>query len=121
MSSSVSIFKQQYDLDKRMAESKKIREKHPNKIPVIVSKYKKCKNLEDIKNKKFLVPQDLTVAQFCYVIKKRINISSDDAIYLYINDTIPNSSYTLSNIYSQSKDEDGFLYITYAGENAFGN
>ena len=54
-------------------------------------------------------------------VGQRINISSDDAIYLYINDTIPNSSYTLSNIYSQSKDEDGFLYITYAGENAFGN
>lgn len=121
MSGSVSIFKKQYDIDKRIAESAKIREKHPNKIPVIVSKYKKCNNLEEIKNKKFLVPQDLTIAQFSYVIKKRINITSEQAIYLYIKNAIPNSTTTMANIYSEFQDEDGFLYITYAGENAFGS
>ena len=37
-----------------------------------------------------------------------------------IDDVIPPTSASLKEIYDEHKDEDGFLYMTYAGENTFG-
>jgi GABA(A) receptor-associated protein len=47
----------------------RIRAKYPDRIPVICEKALKS-NLEDIDKKKYLVPSDLTVGQFVYVIRK---------------------------------------------------
>ena len=69
---------------------------------------------------KYLVPKDLTMAQFMYVIRKRMELSSNSALFAFVNNTIPPSSSLLSDIYEQHKDEDGFLYITYSGEQTFG-
>ena len=55
-----------------------------------------------------------------YVIRKRIKLSSEQAIFLFVNGTIPSTSVVLYNLYDTCKDEDGFLYITYSGENTFG-
>lgn len=67
----------------------KLREKYPNRFPVIVEKNKKCQNLQDIDKKKFLVPEDLTVGQFVYIIRKRIKLEPSEALYLYCNNTLP--------------------------------
>ena len=75
----------------------------------------------DIDKKKYLVPQDLTVGQFVYIIRKRIKLSPEKAIYLFINNILPPTAALMSSIYEDQKDEDGFLYITYSGENTFGN
>jgi GABA(A) receptor-associated protein len=34
--------------------------------------------------------------------------------------SIPNSAELMIKIYEEQKDEDGFLYVTYSGENTFG-
>ena len=103
-------------------------------------------DIPDIDKKKYLVPADLTVGQFVYVIRKRIKLSPEKAIFIFINNVLPPtgtackmmSSYCMllsnlqmvcvyicsaalmSNIYEEQKDVDGFLYITYSGENTFG-
>ena len=69
----------------------------------------------------YLVPTDLTVGQFVYVIRKRLNLSPDKAIYLFVGGTIPPTASLLITIYEQYKDEDGFLYLTYSAENVFGS
>ena len=70
---------------------------------------------------KYLVPRDITIGQFIYIIRKRINISKEEALFMFTeNGTIPPSSALLSNLYMTNKDEDGFLYIVYSGENTFG-
>jgi GABA(A) receptor-associated protein len=51
----------------------------------------------------------------------RMKLPPEKAIFLFINNTIYHSSYLLSTIYEMNKDEDGFLYITYASENTFGS
>lgn len=114
-------FKKNFSLEDRKAESNKILTKYPDKIPVIVSKYPKCKNVDDINKNKFLVPGDLTLSQFIYVVKKRISLQNDMSLYVFLDDeTMPTSSSTLSNLYNTNKDEDGFLYLQYASENTFG-
>lgn len=112
-------FKKKYSFDARYEESKKIMEKYEDRIPIIVTRDKKSK-LEDIDKNKFLAPEDLTVAQFISVIRKRIKLSESEAMYIFVNNTLPTTSASLSTIYAQHKDEDGFLYVTYCAENVFG-
>ena len=66
------------------------------------------------------MPQDLTVGQFVYVIRKRIKLSPEKAIFIFINNVLPPTAALMSSICEREKDKDGFLYITYSGENTFG-
>ena len=77
-------------------------------------------DIDEIDKKKFLVPGDLTVGQFIYVIRKRIKLDSDKAIFLFVNNVLPPSAALMSAVYEQHKDEDGFLYFYYSGESTFG-
>jgi hypothetical protein len=67
----------------------------------------------DIDKKKYLVPADLTVGQFVYVIRKRIKLSAEKAIYIFVNNVLPPTAAYMSALYDEHKDEDGFLYIKY--------
>ncbi|ONI06646.1 hypothetical protein PRUPE_5G072400 [Prunus persica] len=68
----------------------------------------------------YLVPADLTVGQFVYVIRKRIKLSAEKAIFIFVDNVLPPTGAIMSAIYEEKKDEDGFLYVTYSGENTFG-
>merc|ERR1711939_661462 len=100
-------------------EAGRIREKYPDRIPVIVEKADKS-DIVDIDKKKYLVPSDLTVGQFVYVIRKRIKLSPEKAIFIFVNNVLPPTAALMSSIYEDHKDDDGFLYVTYSGENTFG-
>lgn len=112
-------FKEEHSLDSRCQESVKIRNKYPDRIPVVVEKAPRS-SIQDIDKRKFLVPSDLTVAQFMYIIRKRIQLPPEKAMFLFVNKVLPATSATMGSIYEESKDEDGFLYIAYSGENTFG-
>ncbi|KAH9651858.1 Autophagy-related protein 8C [Citrus sinensis] len=126
-----SSFKLEHPLERRQAESARIREKYPDRIPVIVEKAERS-DIPDIDKKKYLVPADLTVGQFVYVVRKRIKLSAEKAIFIFVKNILPPTAslfYLLtpaiaaammSAIYEENKDEDGFLYMTYSGENTFG-
>jgi len=114
-----SQFKQEHALEKRQAEAQRIREKYPDRVPVIVEKAEKS-DIPDIDKKKYLVPADLTVGQFVYVIRKRIKLSPEKAIFVFVNNVLPPTAALISSVYDEHKDEDGFLYIAYSGENTFG-
>ena len=45
--------------------------------------------IPDIDKKKYLVPSDLTVGQFVYVIRKRIKLQAVKAIFIFVNNSIP--------------------------------
>ena len=70
---------------------------------------------------RYLVPADLTVGQFVYVIRKRIKLSPEKAIFVFVNNVLPPTAALMSSIYEEHKEEDGFLYIAYSGENTFGS
>tara|TARA_B100001093_G_scaffold507229_1_gene567437 strand:+ start:550 stop:903 length:354 start_codon:yes stop_codon:yes gene_type:complete len=113
-------FQKKFSFDKRRLEANRIIEKFPDKIPIIVEQGKSDK-LPKIDKSKFLVPQDITVGQFMTIIRKRIKLSESDAFFLFVkNSVLPSNSTTMVNIYEAHKDEDGFLYMTYCGENVFG-
>ena len=91
-----------------------------------------------------------------YVVRKRIKLSAEKAIFIFVKSTLPPTgtqecflcchtvgeknktkattvpaltlwlphlvpaAALMSAIYEENKDEDGFLYMTYSGENTFG-
>jgi GABA(A) receptor-associated protein len=38
---------------------------------------------------RYLVPADLTVGQFVYVVRKRIKLSSEKAIFIFVKNVLP--------------------------------
>lgn len=74
--------------EKRKAEAERIRAKYPDRVPVICEKADRS-DIPDIDKKKYLVPADLTVGQFQYVIRKRIKLAPEKALFVFCANTIP--------------------------------
>jgi GABA(A) receptor-associated protein len=113
-------FKSSHLFEDRQSEATRIMQKYPDKIPIICEKHYLCKTVKQIEKKKYLVAIDYTCGQFLYIIRNQLKLPSEQAIFLFINDSIPPTSRTMHQIYTEHKDKDGFLYITYASENTFG-
>lgn len=113
-------FKDRYSVEKRIKESAEIRRKYADRIPVICEPIKKSTIVMD--KVKFLVPTDLTVGQFIYVIRKRIKIRPEEAVFIFMgaDNTLPLASDLISVLYEQKKDKDGFLYMVISTETTFG-
>ncbi|EZG85646.1 putative autophagy protein 8i, partial [Gregarina niphandrodes] len=77
---------------------------------------------------RFLVPTNMLVGEFKYIIHKHIKQSScgtsamthEKTIYLFINGTALKAGALMQEIYEMHMAEDGFLYIEYAAENTLG-
>ena len=113
-------FKKNNTFIARHTESTKIKEKYPDRIPIIVYRHSKTTTIPEINKNKYLVPIDLTIGQFIFIIRKRINLEPEKALFIFINNILPPTSKLISEIYSEQADDDGFLYIYYTGENTFG-
>lgn len=118
MKGTIYKFKKQNSLEVRKKESRRILGKFSDRIPIIVEK--SHGDLPELDKKKFLAPLDLTMGSFIYIIRKRIKLNAEHALFLFINGLLVSNSETIGHIYHQHKDEDGFLYVMYAAENTFG-
>lgn len=113
-------YKSQHPLEYRKAEADKVRDRHPDRLPIICEK-NEGSNIADLDKNKFLVPSGLTVGQFVLVLRKRITLEPEKAIFLFLeSNTVPPSIARMSDLYSKHKDEDGFLYVRYSAEPALG-
>lgn len=112
-------FKNKHSFDKRKEESDNVIVKYPDRIPIIVQKYIGSE-LPDIDKYKYLVPKSMSITQFSFIVRKRIKLEPSQAIFITINGKLVGSGKTISELYNDEKDEDGFLYMVYTGENTFG-
>lgn len=113
-------YKEEHAFEKRRAEGEKIRRKYPDRVPVIVEKAPKAR-IGDLDKKKYLVPSDLTVGQFYFLIRKRISLRPEDALFFFVNNVIPPTSATMGSLYQEHHEEDSFLYIAYSDESVYGS
>ena len=103
-------------------ESDRVLNKYPDRVPVIVTKNKNSINTPEIDKHKYLVPVDLTVGQLLYVIRKRINLGSEKALFLFVDGSVACNTELVSSVYYELHDkEDGFLHMVYCCENVFGS
>mmetsp|Transcript_39 Transcript_39/g.94 ORF Transcript_39/g.94 Transcript_39/m.94 type:complete len:129 (-) Transcript_39:291-677(-) len=112
--------KREHAFEQRIAESARVRERYNDRVPVICEKMPSS-DVPNVDKSKYLIPMDMTVGQLVYVLRKRISLPAEKAIFVFVNNTLPPSGALMSNIYLKHKDEDGFLYICYSGENTFGS
>jgi GABA(A) receptor-associated protein len=104
----------------RSAEIKRLLTKYPHKIPIIIEKDKSCTLTSELHANKFLVPEDLSVAQLLYTLRKRIMLPPEQAIFVFFNQQMVNSTTPLKTIYDQYKKDDHILYAVYSNESTFG-
>ncbi len=113
-------FKEINDFETRKTLAQRIRAKYPHRIPIIAEKAKGSSDIPTIDKKKFLTPEDNTVGMFIHGIRSQLKLKPEQSIFLFINNILPPVGSPMSNMYEKYKDIDGFLYITYSGENTFG-
>jgi GABA(A) receptor-associated protein len=102
-----------------MAES--LIENYQGRIPVIIERDASSR-LPQIDKKKLLVPHNMTVGAFIITIRRRIKIENYQSLFLITKEgnVIPDASTPMSEVYQKYKSENGFLYLIYRCENAFG-
>lgn len=113
-------FKEENTFESRLVLSSNVRRRYPDRLPVIVESAPSSK-LPVLERSRYLVPHDITFGHFQHAIRGHLSLSSETAIFLFINNVLPPTAGSLSVIYERYKDPDGFLYVLYAGEDTFGS
>lgn len=98
---------------------KELKKKFPQRIPCVVLKNKQSK-LDNLKKNKFLVPEDITIGQFIFIIRKNLTIKSSQALFLFCNKKIIPNTLLMSQIFKEQKNKKNYLEFEYMEENVFG-
>lgn len=120
MFKTISNFKKNNTFEKRQSESQRINIKYKDRVPIIVEVNSSCDQSLVLDKFKYLVPIDLTVSQFLHVIRKRVKLTPEIALFIFFNNSLSASSETLGSVYKLNKDKDGFLYAVVSLESTFG-
>ena len=115
----MTYYREKTNFAERLAESTRIKEKFPGRVPVIVERSARS-DVPAIDKIKYLVPGDLSVGQFIFVIRKRLSLTSEKALFVYVDNMLPTTTTLMRELYASNKSSDGFLYVIYTGENTFG-
>eukprot|EP00039_Didymoeca_costata_P002685 m.61903 g.61903 ORF g.61903 m.61903 type:complete len:134 (+) comp11461_c0_seq1:134-535(+) len=127
---STVLYRDAKTFNQRREEANKVLKTYSGTIPIIVeAEAASTKNLPPLRNKKFLVPDSFSLAMFIVTLRKRMSLSEKDSLFVFVvketqekkSLVLPQTSISMARLYADSKSDDGFLYLTYAGENVFGN
>uniref|UniRef100_A0A0D3HQC6 Autophagy-related protein n=1 Tax=Oryza barthii TaxID=65489 RepID=A0A0D3HQC6_9ORYZ len=112
-------FKEEFTLEERAKESASMIASYPARIPVIVERF--SSSLPEMEKRKYLVPCDMPVGQFIFILRSRLHLSPGIALFVFVNNTLPQTAQLMGSVYESYKDEDdGFLYMCYSSEKTFG-
>lgn len=112
-------FRSAFSFEQRFQVSKRILDKYPGYIPVVVEKMDKS-DIPELEKKKFLVPIETTMQKFVLEIRKQLSIRDSQALFLFVQNRLVPNSQTILEVSKRYTDPDGFVYIDYGGENTFG-
>lgn len=115
-------YKDQVSFVERKESSARLRAKYGGTMyPVVVEPAND--KAPAIQKNKFMIPGELTIGQFVYIIRRRLvkMLPPTQAIFVYVRLTIlPPTHTTIAHAYADYHDPDGILYIEYSLENTFG-
>lgn len=115
----MSRFQKEVPFEKRITEAKKIREKFPDKIPIIIESIQGSDTLQ-LDKIKYLVPFDTTVGQLILILRERMKLAPQKTMFLFINNNILPTNKLMGEIYDQYKSNDYFVYGFIASDNFYG-
>ncbi len=88
--------------------------KYPDRVPVHVT------GPDGELQNKYLIPRTMKVSEFMVVLRKRIEVKSFQAIFIFVKNILPPNTCTFDDLYREHKDDDGMLYMTWSRESTFG-
>ncbi|KRX43772.1 Adenosine monophosphate-protein transferase FICD [Trichinella murrelli] len=107
--------------DTRVREIQEIRRAYPDKIPIVIERFEGEKYLPVLDRCKFLVPDHVTMTELMQIVRRRLELHPEQALFLLVNEkSLVSHSTTLAELYEAEKDTDGFLYIVYTSQPGFG-
>uniref|UniRef100_F1LD65 Microtubule-associated proteins 1A/1B light chain 3C n=1 Tax=Ascaris suum TaxID=6253 RepID=F1LD65_ASCSU len=103
-------FKDRYDFCCRQSERQYYAKRYPNKIALIIERFKNEKFLEELDRELFIVPAEMTAGQLQNVIGKQLKKDLHCMpIYLLVNrNFLPSNSMTMAELAYKHSSDDGF-------------
>ena len=78
-------------------------------------------SIPQLEKVKYVFPQKLPMGLVTDFIRSRLSLASNESLYLFVKETVlVSASTTVGEVYQLYKDEDGFVYVTYATQETFG-
>jgi len=120
-------------IESRKRMSAKLKTQFPNHVPVFVRPLPTSKNAPMIRKKQFIIATDLAASLLLIKIRQHITLNAEQGLFflLDVSKTEWNESkkqlimldsvQTMGTIANQALKEDGFIYLYYDTENAFGH
>ncbi|XP_074349392.1 autophagy-related protein 8f-like [Apium graveolens] len=119
LSATTCNFKSEKSLEERQSDVARIREKHPDTIPVIILRAEEC-FMPYPRRKKLLIPAKSNLRAFFTMIWNVVySYNSGSRSYSLViipEHWNPILKKLMSSVYEEYKDEDGCLYITLSGD-----
>lgn len=100
-----------------------LRERFPGRVFVLLDRAAANQGGRDmpmIDKHKFIIPNDMTVGQFMFIVRKRLSLPPEKAMFLFVKNTLPTTGQMMSEVHRAHADPDGFLRMVYTGEAVFG-
>ena len=117
---SLGKYRKNVPFDERKLKASMILKQHPHRIPVVVECSDSLQAVHPLNKNKFIVPYELTLAQFMFIIRKHMKLEPEYAIFVFINNRLHPITTVLGAVYAEEKDEDGFMYLDVFQESTFG-
>lgn len=117
---SLGKYRKNVPFDERKLKASMILKQHPHRIPVVVECSDSLQAVHPLNKNKFIVPYELTLAQFMFIIRKHMKLEPEYAIFVFINNRLHPNTTVLGAVYAEEKDEDGFMYLDVFQESTFG-
>ena len=93
----------------------KLRERYPNRVPVVLS------SNSELRTTKFLLPTDMSAAQFLSVARRHINdVHKNEALFMTVGGRMPMLQQTVLELDRSHSGDDGILRVAVNKENTFG-
>ena len=112
------MMKQAYSFSQRQQDAAKVLERYPTRVPVIIESTDA--SIPRLQKRKYLVPRTLKVVDLLNIVRKQLVLKNSEAIFLLCNGSTLPSALSITDLYDQNHEPDGFVYIDYRMENAFG-
>ena len=105
-------YKTDHDLEERKSESSRILKEYPNRVPIICEVASNSV-LPPLRKTKYLVPYDMCINQFEFLIRRNIDLNQDSALFLFTpTGKTFSGNKTMMEVYNNHKDkQDNFFYI----------
>lgn len=70
--------------------------------------------------REFTLPSYVTVASLLKMIRFRLKLGPAEALFVFFKGALVPTGAEMGSLFEEHRDEDGWMYVTYASENTFG-